>query len=152
MTPVATPEAQRSVEFDSTSDLASLHPRAPRTLEQAGLTHDFVTQLILKVMHFSSDHTGLELARRVGLEYPVIEPVLDFLKQTHQCEVASGTMIGGPSYRYRITDEGRRRALYEEIDALDVQAWMTGTDETVFAPLSGRALVLRAGEGQIKAS
>jgi hypothetical protein len=62
-------------------------------------------------MHFASDYTGLELAQRIGLEFPVIEPVLDFLKRSHQCEIFGGSMIGGPSYRYRITDEGRRRAL-----------------------------------------
>src|SRR5688572_32811100 len=93
-----------------TTEALDLHPRAPGTLEEAGLTHDFVIQLLLKVMHFGSDYTGLELARRVGLEFSVIEPVLDFLKRTHQCEIFGGTMIGGPSYRYRITDEVRRRA------------------------------------------
>jgi energy-coupling factor transporter ATP-binding protein EcfA2 len=108
MTAVAATET-RSV--DGTAALAALHPRAPRTLEEAGLTHDFVTQLVLKVMHFGSDYTGLELARRVGLEFSVVEPVLDFLKGSHQCEIFGGTMMGGPSYRYRITDEGRRRAL-----------------------------------------
>ena len=97
--------------LDPTAALAALHPPAPRTLEQAGLTQDFVTQLLLKVMHFGSDYTGLELARRVGLEFSVIEPVLDFLKRSHQCEVYGGASIGGPSYRYRIADEGRRRAL-----------------------------------------
>ena len=94
-----------------TTEVLDLHPRAPRTLEEAGLTHDFVTQLLLKVMHFGSDYTGLELAKRVGLEFSVVEPVLEFLKRSHQCEVYGGTSIGAPSYRYRITDEGRRRAL-----------------------------------------
>jgi hypothetical protein len=47
----------------------------------------------------------------VGLEFSVVEPVLEFLKRSHQCEVYGGTSIGAPSYRYRISDEGRRRAL-----------------------------------------
>ena len=97
--------------LDATAPLAALHPPAPRTMEEAGLTHDFLTQLVLKVMHFASDYTGLELARRLGLEFSVIDPVLEFLKRTHQCEVFGGALIGGPSFRYRITDEGRRRAL-----------------------------------------
>lgn len=97
--------------LDATAPLAALHPSAPRTMEDAGLTHDFLTQLVLKVMHFASDYTGLELARRLGLEFSVIDPVLDFLKRSHQCEIFGGSMIGGPSYQYRITDEGRRRAL-----------------------------------------
>jgi hypothetical protein len=99
------------VPQDLTAAPAALHPPAPRTLAEAGLSEDFVTQLLLKVLHFGSDYTGLELARRVGLEFPVIEPVLDFLKRTHQCEIHGGSALGGASYRYRITDEGRRRAL-----------------------------------------
>ena len=111
MTPMAATEEPTVNMPDPVAELAAIHPRAPRTLEEAGLSHDFVTQLLLKVLHFGADLTGLELARRVGLEFSVIEPVLDFLKLSHQCEVSSGTMIGGPSYRYRITDEGRRRAM-----------------------------------------
>jgi hypothetical protein len=37
--------------------------------------------------------------------------VLETLRFTHLCEVAGGSVVGGPSFRYRITDEGRRRAL-----------------------------------------
>ncbi len=36
-------------------------------------------------------------------------------------------------------DAGRREALFEEICALGAQAWLTGTDRDIFAPLSGRA-------------
>lgn len=36
-------------------------------------------------------------------------------------------------------DEVRREALFEEIRALGVQAWMTGTDAHLFAPLGGAA-------------
>jgi hypothetical protein len=88
-----------------------LHPPAPRTLEEAGLSIDFLTQLVLKNLHFASDLTGFELGRRLGLEFSVFEPVLESLKRTHQCEIYGGAMLGGPSFQYRITDEGRRRAL-----------------------------------------
>ncbi|MGP1397434.1 MAG: DNA replication/repair protein RecF, partial [Inquilinaceae bacterium] len=36
-------------------------------------------------------------------------------------------------------DEGRRGALYEEILALGVQAWLTGTDRMLFGGLEGKA-------------
>ncbi len=36
-------------------------------------------------------------------------------------------------------DETRREALFEEILKLGIQAWMTGTDTTLFAPLKGEA-------------
>jgi len=86
-------------------------PPAPATLAQAGLSHDLVLQLLLKHLHFGADFTGHDLARRLGLEFTVIEPVLETLRFTHLCEVAGGSVVGGPSFRYRITDEGRRRAL-----------------------------------------
>ena len=101
----------RPAEHFDPFGVAALHPRAPRTLEEAGLSQDFATQLVLKVLHFGSDNTCVEIARRLGFEFSVIEPVLEFLKRTHQCEVFGGSMLGGPSYKYRITDEGRKRAL-----------------------------------------
>jgi DNA replication and repair protein RecF len=48
-------------------------------------------------------------------------------------------------------DAERRVALFEEVVALGVQCWMTGTDAELFAPLRGRALVLRVDDGAIAA-
>ena len=36
-------------------------------------------------------------------------------------------------------DAGRRLDLFEQLCALDAQAWLTGTDPALFAPLGGRA-------------
>ena len=47
-------------------------------------------------------------------------------------------------------DEVRRRALFDEIDALGVQAWMTGTDAGAFSALTGRAQFRRVADGQIR--
>jgi DNA replication and repair protein RecF len=48
-------------------------------------------------------------------------------------------------------DESRRRALFDEIDALDVQAWMTGTDDSYFSALDKRAQFWRVADGAIRA-
>jgi predicted ATPase with chaperone activity len=85
-------------------------PRAPRTLDEAGLSRDLVTQLVLKTLHLSGELTGTELARRLGLPFFSIEPVLAGIKQQHQCEVSGGA-LGSPTFRYRITDVGRARAM-----------------------------------------
>ena len=95
----------------ATMTTTPLCPPAPRTLAESGLSQELVLQLLLKHLHFGADFTGQDLARRVGLEFTVIEPVLEVLRFTHLCEVAGGSVVGGPSFRYRITDEGRRRAL-----------------------------------------
>ena len=57
-------------------------PVAPRTLAEAGLSPDLITQLVLKTLHLSGELSGTELAKRVGLPFFAIEPVLATIKQT----------------------------------------------------------------------
>lgn len=85
-------------------------PAAPRTLAESGLNIDLITQLALKTLHLAGTLTGLELAGRMGLQFPVIEPSLDDLKWQHQVEIVAGSTIGGAAFKYRITDAGRERA------------------------------------------
>jgi predicted ATPase with chaperone activity len=86
------------------------HPLAPTTLEQTGLKVDLIEQLLLKTLYFSGEQTGNELAERLGLAFSVFEGCLDSLKQLRLLEIAGGSVFGGSSYRYRITDAGRSRA------------------------------------------
>ena len=55
---------------------AALHPLAPQTLEQSGLSVDLVTQLLLKSLHFAGELTGTDIAARLGVGFGVIEPAL----------------------------------------------------------------------------
>jgi DNA replication and repair protein RecF len=48
-------------------------------------------------------------------------------------------------------DQERRVALFDEVVALGVQSWMTGTDAELFKPLVGRAQILRVTDGSIAA-
>jgi DNA replication and repair protein RecF len=48
-------------------------------------------------------------------------------------------------------DGERRTALFDEVVALGVQSWMTGTDAELFKPLAGRAQILRVTDGSIAA-
>ena len=43
-------------------------------------------------------------------------------------------------------DVDRRAALYEEIKALDAQAWMTGTDKELFSELGREAQYFNVSE------
>jgi predicted ATPase with chaperone activity len=85
-------------------------PLAPTTHEEAGLSLDLLIQLALKTLHFAGELTGGQLSNRLGVNFSVVEPALDFLKVQRQIEIAGGTMVGRASYRYRITDAGRTRA------------------------------------------
>ena len=85
-------------------------PPAPATYQEAGLTLDLLIQLTLKTLHFAGELSGVDLGRRLGVNFSVIEPALEFLKTQRQVEISGGTMMGRGSYRYRITDAGRQRA------------------------------------------
>jgi predicted ATPase with chaperone activity len=86
---------------------------APATLEEAGLSLDLVTQLTLKTLYFSGELSGSEIARRLGVNFGVIEPALELLKVHRHCEIIGGAIVGGSSYRYRISNDGRAvAALY----------------------------------------
>ena len=61
-------------------------------------------------MHFAGELSGTELGRRLGLSYAVIAPAIELLKVQQQLQIVGGGLVGGASYRYRITDSGRTRA------------------------------------------
>jgi DNA replication and repair protein RecF len=48
-------------------------------------------------------------------------------------------------------DQARRGALFEEILDLKAQAWMTGTDRSIFAPIASQAQILAVNRGRISA-
>ena len=96
---------------DAADRTTALLPSSPTTREATGLSANLFVQLVLKILHFSGEMSGIEMARRLGVEFSVIEPTLDFIKRLHQCEIVGGAGIGGPTFRYRITDSGRQRAM-----------------------------------------
>ena len=49
-------------------------------------------------------------------------------------------------------DASRRAALFEALDRLASQAWLTGTDEALFAPLRRRAQFLSVRDGTVAAT
>lgn len=85
-------------------------PLAPVTLEESGLNIDLLIQLVLKSLHLAGTLSGLDLSKRLGLPFSVLEPAIDQLKWQAHCEIVAGGLLGGPAYKYRITDRGRERA------------------------------------------
>jgi DNA replication and repair protein RecF len=49
-------------------------------------------------------------------------------------------------------DADRRAALFEALLRLDAQAWLTGTDEALFAPLRHRVQFLSVHDGNLAAA
>src|SRR5271163_3694379 len=85
-------------------------PSAPETLEQTGLTLGFLSDMLLRTLYTRGGMLGLDIARLLCLPFKVLEEALGFLKHEKCIEVLGGDLIGRISYRFNLTDLGRRRA------------------------------------------
>src|SRR6516225_4129460 len=97
-----------SLDWDNGS--APEAPSAPETLPQTGLALGFLSDLVLRTLYTRGGMLGLDLARLLCLPFKVIEEALGFLKHEKCIEVLGGDLIGRISYRFNLTDLGRRRA------------------------------------------
>jgi predicted ATPase with chaperone activity len=85
-------------------------PAAPDSLKETGLSLGFLNDMILRTLYTYGSMLGLDLARTLCLPFKVTEESLRFLKDDKCLEVAGGDLIGRISYRFNLTDLGRRRA------------------------------------------
>jgi predicted ATPase with chaperone activity len=85
-------------------------PSAPENLKEAGLSLGFLNDMILRTLYTNGVMLGLDLARYLCLPFKVIEESLGFLKDEKCLEINGGDLIGRISYRFTLTELGRRRA------------------------------------------
>lgn len=86
-------------------------PSAPETMQESGLTLTFLSDLLMRILYTRGGMLGLDLARFVCLPFKVIEESLRFLKDEKCVEVTGGDLIGRVSYRFNLTELGRKRAV-----------------------------------------
>ncbi len=83
-------------------------PLAPDSLAQAGLHVNEVSDLLLKTLFLKGIESGYNLARLVGLKFPLTESVLRQLKKERLLSYRNSA--AGGDYLYELTDDGRERA------------------------------------------
>jgi predicted ATPase with chaperone activity len=96
--------------YDYSMDMDAFIPRPPKSLEEAGVSSSLVEQLILKNLYFRGETTGRELARILGLQFSVIDGVVEFLKHGRLVEVKRASGIGSVSSVFTCSETGRIRA------------------------------------------
>lgn len=82
----------------------------PHTLDETGLNHFFVADLLLKHLQLVSNQTLSQLALHMALPGAVLEPVIAFLRKEAKVE-SRGADIDGQGVRFALTDRGRAAAL-----------------------------------------
>ncbi|MFL5242740.1 MAG: ATPase [Gemmataceae bacterium] len=100
----------KSSSFDWDGGGLADAPTAPETIEQAGLSIGFLSDLVMKTLYTRGVLVGLDLARMLCLPFKIIEDALRFLKDEKCIEVNGGDLIGRVSYRFTLTELGRHRA------------------------------------------
>jgi predicted ATPase with chaperone activity len=96
--------------LEAEPELKDFVPSSPNSLEEAGLTAGLVEQLVLKNLYFRGEILGRDLGKALGLNFSVIEPVIDFLKRSRLVEVKRSSGFGTVSSSFGLSDEGRSRA------------------------------------------
>jgi len=84
-------------------------PPVPASLADTGLPVDQVEQLLIKTL-YGGEATGLTLADRMRLPFPMLEPLIERGRNAQLVEVRGSTGAGSSTYRYALTDAGRDRA------------------------------------------
>jgi len=85
-------------------------PKQPHTFAEVGLSKAFLTDLTLKIMHYSASLTAAQLMRRLGLSQGIVQELVAHLVEERMFEVLSQSDLYTGNYRYRLTIRGQERA------------------------------------------
>jgi len=85
--------------------------RAPRSFADVGLSNAFLTDLTLKIMHYSGTPSMSQLAKRLGLAGDIVSQILETLVEDRLIVVLSQSDLYTGNYRYRLSEKGQTRVL-----------------------------------------
>src|SRR5581483_10035871 len=104
--------AAMSVFAPSSAPTEPFVPSPLRSLADTGLSESFLSDLILKVLHFGGNASGAELSRRVRLPYlEILDPLVAAHRKQQFIEVRGGVSTLAAGYEYALTERGRARAV-----------------------------------------
>src|SRR5947207_11235282 len=85
-------------------------PIEPESIDDTGLAESTLEQLILKILYFRGDVYGQDLSQAIGLQFSVIQHLVDSLKLQHLLQVKRSLGMGHVGAVFALTDAGRARA------------------------------------------
>ncbi len=86
-----------------------MFPPQPKTLLDVGLSKAFLTDLMLKIVHYSGTPSMAQLIRRLGLGPSIVQQLASALAEERLLEVISQSDLYTGNYRYRLSEKGRAR-------------------------------------------
>ena len=85
-------------------------PICPDSMKEAGLSQGFICDMLLRTVYSRGAMLGRDLAQYLCLPFKVIREPLKFLKEEKCLQVDGGDLVGEVSYKFSLTDLGRKRA------------------------------------------
>jgi len=86
-----------------------LLPPAARTFSEVGLSKAFLTDLTLKILHYSGTPSMSQLVQRLGLASDIVQQLLTALTEERFVEILSQSDLYTGNYRYRLSERGQSR-------------------------------------------
>ncbi len=83
--------------------------RAPSSFGEVGLSKAFLTDLTLKIMHYSGAPSMSHLAKRLGLAGEIVSQILETLTEERLVVILSQSDLYTGNYRYRLSEKGQAR-------------------------------------------
>jgi len=100
-TPIAQPQHL------SAGDTPGVVPPMPESLDDTGIPVSVIEQLILKFLYFRGELLGRELGSLLGLQFSMIDELLETLKRQHHVGVKKSLGMGNSSGVFALTETGR---------------------------------------------
>ncbi len=98
------------ISEDTLDQAMHRHPPKPATVEDLGLGRAFVTDLIVKHLMQMGDFTVHEVAARVKLPVSIVNELVESIRRDNLIEVKGGEGLTSLSFRYTMSEPGKRRA------------------------------------------
>lgn len=86
-----------------------IHPSAPNTVEDTGLSISFIADLVLKHLLALGEFKLSDVADVVKLPVSVVDAAIEYLRRDKLVEVKGGTGYATVTYTFKLTETGIRR-------------------------------------------
>jgi len=103
------PESRESERprYTSPPEEQEVVPPPPESLADTGISISLIEQLILKFLYFRGEVMGRDIASLVGLQYSLIDELLESLKRQHHVGIKKSLGMGNSSGIFALTESGR---------------------------------------------
>jgi predicted ATPase with chaperone activity len=109
-TPEVSPTIASSIEIREEPRQSGVVPPVPESIDDIGIPASIVEQLILKYLYFRGELIGREIGSLLGLQFSLIDEMLETMKRQHVVAVKKSLGMGNMSAIFLLTESGRNLA------------------------------------------